>query len=124
LTSTRELLRSRWLFIAVLALTTLVYPLALLAGGGAHFPSGRDCSPPATHDGSILLVLGTFDSVAHATPFLDRVKEMGFVQAEAAPDGCGDVRVAVPGYPTLAGAESAAGEARRAGLRPELVQSS
>jgi hypothetical protein len=30
------------------------------AGGGPHFLSARDCSPPATHDGNMELVLGNY----------------------------------------------------------------
>jgi hypothetical protein len=111
--------RHAWALFAVIA---LAYPLAVLAGGGPHFPSKRDCAVPARHDGNITLVLGSFASMTAAAPLLERVRREGYVEAEAMTDGCGGVLVAVRGYSTLASAENAAAEARRAGLRARLYQ--
>jgi hypothetical protein len=116
-------LRSRMLSLAVLAAGAFAYPVAVLAGGPPHFPSQRDCIVPATHDGSILLVFGRFDSVAGAETLLDRIRKLGYVHAEVMPDGgCELVKVAVRGYPTLAGAQNAVDEAARVGLHPTLEQ--
>jgi hypothetical protein len=106
----------------VFAVAALAYPLVALAGGGPHFPSRQDCAVPATNDGKIDLVLGTFGSMTRAMPLLEQARELGFVQVKAGLNGCGEVEVAVHGYPTLAGAKDAIGEARRAGLRPRLEQ--
>jgi hypothetical protein len=107
---------------AVFAVAALAYPLVVLAGGGPHFPSRQDCTVPATHDGNIDLVLGTFDSIIRATPFVKRVQSLGYADAKAEPNSCGEVEVVVHGYTTLAGAEDAVGEAQRAGLQPRLEQ--
>ncbi|MGZ4398228.1 MAG: hypothetical protein ACXVZ1_07390 [Gaiellaceae bacterium] len=115
-------LRSRPLAWGIVAVATLAYPLAALAGGAPRFPSLRDCARPATHDGKIQLVLATFDSSVPADAMLARVRKLGFVQAQVFGDGCGRVKVAVPGYTTLAGARDALGEAEGAGLHAELQQ--
>jgi hypothetical protein len=117
-----EILNSRRLAVGLVVLVAVAYPVAALAGGLPRFASRSDCSPPATHDGSITLVLGTFRSGQPATAMLEQVKKLGYIQARVLADACGNVKVAVTGYPTLAGAENAVAEAHRAGLRPALEQ--
>jgi hypothetical protein len=118
-----RVVRSRALSLAVLAVGAFAYPVTVLAGGSPHFPSWRDCLVPATRDGSIVLVFGRFDSVASAETLLQRIEKLGYVHAEVMPDGgCEQVKVAVPGYPTLAGAQNAVDEAARVGLHPTLEQ--
>jgi hypothetical protein len=111
--------RVGWALVAVVA---LAYPLTAIAGGAPRFPSTAECAQPATHDGNIQLVFATFDRGAPALALLNRVRKTGFVQAQVIGDACGRLEVAVPGYTTLAGAESAVGEARRVGLNPTLQQ--
>lgn len=122
MTGLLSLLRSRALAGAVLLAGLLVYPLVHLAGGSPHFPSQRDCSTPATRDGNVVLVLGIFDSVVHADAYLDRVKAMGYKEAQVQEDGCERAKVSVLGYKTLADARNAAAEAARAGIHATLEQ--
>jgi hypothetical protein len=105
----------------VVLAAALAYPLAVLAGGGPSFPERTDCVVPATGDGDIALVFGHFHSVVRAEAMRDRVAELGYVHAKVESDGgCGRVLVVVHGYPTLAGARDALGEARSVGLHPTL----
>jgi hypothetical protein len=108
--------RSRVLAISLVAAAALGYPLAVLAGGAPRFPSTRDCDTRATHDGAIDLNLGTFPSAGAAAARLARAQRAGFVSARALLNECGQFDVLVPGYTTLAGAQSAVAEARSAGL--------
>jgi hypothetical protein len=108
---------------AIVAVAALSYPIVVLAGGGPQFPSRDDCVVPATHDGNVELVFGYFDSIVSATAELARVRRMGYMDAEVVSDGgCARVKIAVPGYTTLAGARDSAEEARRAGLNPTIEQ--
>jgi len=50
----------------------------------------------------------------------DRSLEVGFQGTEAAQDGCGRVRVAVDGIPSIAVGEEIVREARTVGLAPTL----
>ena len=111
-----DVLHNRRLPALIVAVAALAYPVAVVAHGGPHFPSVRDCSVPATHDGNIDLVLGTFDSMAPADARLEQVRKRGYTHAIVVVDGCGQVKVAQVGYPTLAGARDAVAEARRAGV--------
>jgi hypothetical protein len=121
----RRIASNRALAGALVVVAALVYPLIVLAEGSPPFPKRSDCVVSATQDGQIELVFGYFDSVVRATPLRDRVRKVGYVQAEVVSDGgCGRVKVAVDGYTTLAGARDAVGEARGVGLRPTLEQAS
>ncbi len=124
MTGIASILRSRAAATAVVLGGALGYPLGVLAADGwPHFPSQRDCTVPATRDGNVVLVLGTFDSVVRASAFLDHVRKMGYVHAEVTPDGgCERVKVEVPGYAKLADARNAAAEAARAGIHATLEQ--
>ncbi|HZO49989.1 MAG TPA: hypothetical protein VFB26_07575 [Gaiellaceae bacterium] len=117
-----RVLHRRDLAYATVAIGVLAYPVGQLAGGLPHFPSRNDCVVPATHDGDIELVLGRFDSVVAASSARARFRTLGYTGAEVVGDGCGRVKVAVPGYPTLAGARDAAAEAARAGIHATLEQ--
>jgi hypothetical protein len=110
--------------IALVAAAGLAYPLAVLAGGAPRFPSRSDCSVRATHDGALELVFGMYNSSLPADALLAQVKKYGFVQAEAVADGCGHVKVALPGYTTLAGARSAVAEAHNVHLNPTIEMAS
>jgi hypothetical protein len=111
----------RWLPSAVVAAAALLYPVIVLAGGAPSFPSREDCVHPATRDGAIALVFGYFDSSVQAALQQERVRRVGYREANVESDGgCGRVRVVVDGYTTLAGARDAVAEARSVGLRPTL----
>jgi hypothetical protein len=111
-----DVLHNRWLAALIVTVAAVLYPVAVVAHGGPHFPSVRECSVPATHDGNIELVLGTFDSVAHADALLARVRKRGYTHARVELAACGQIKVAQPGYPTLAGVRDAIAEARRRGV--------
>ena len=108
-----------WLVVAGLA---LAYPIATLAGGSPDFPSRDDCVRPATSDGAIDAVFGYFESEPEAVSVRDRALAVGFVGTELALNGCGLVRVAVGGIPTLEVGREFAEQAREAGLPVTLEQ--
>jgi hypothetical protein len=108
--------------LALVAAAALVYPLAVLAGGSAHFPSRADCVQKATKDGNIEAVFGRFDSTRDADTQVTRVVHLGFKGAEPERDSCGRVKVVVRGIPTLAVGRSLVAEARRVGLEPTLEE--
>ena len=118
-----NILDSRAAAFAVIVAGLLVYPVAVVASGAPKFPSVQDCVMPATHDGKIQLVLGSFASAEDATALAARAEADGFVGTHVTIDDCGQVVVAVPGYSDLAGALSAVKEARRAGFsaKPEFA---
>jgi len=107
---------------ALVAVATLAYPLALLAGGGPRFPSAADCAQPAIRDGDIDAVFGSFDSERQAARVRDRVLQAGFQGIAAERNACGRVEVAVRGIPTLAVGRELVQEARSAGFHVRLEQ--
>ena len=88
-----------WLVVAALA---LVYPVVILATGNPSFPARDECVHPATMDGDIDAVFGYFDTELEAVEMRDRALEVGFAGTEMTWNGCGRIRVAVGGIPTLA----------------------
>lgn len=106
-----------WLLVALLAIG---YPAAVLAGGGASFPSRADCIHPAKADGNLEVVFGRSGSSAAATALLHRVLAVGFQGSQIEPDGCGLLKVAVHGIPTLEVGGQVMKEARSVGLQPSL----
>lgn len=107
---------------ALVATAVLAYPLASLAGGGPRFPSAADCAQPATRDGDIDAVFGSFASERQALRLRDRALRAGFQGIAAERDACGRVEVAVHGIPTLAVGRALVQEARSAGFRVRLEQ--
>jgi hypothetical protein len=107
---------------AVIAALVLVYPVATLATGGPRFPTREDCVRPATADGDIDAVFGYFDSEVEAAGVRDRALAVGFVGTEMALNGCGRVRVAVGGIPTLEVGREFAQEAHKVGFEVTLEQ--
>ncbi len=113
---TRSLASWAIVFAAVLA-----YPLAVLAPGGARFPSRSECIHPARRDdGNLEAVFGRFASQTAADPELARVLRLGFKGSRVEPDGCGYVKVVVHGIPTVAVGRGLVAEARGVGLHPTL----
>jgi hypothetical protein len=108
-----------WLVVAGLA---LAYPIAILAGGSPEFPSREDCVRRATSDGEIDAVFGYFETEPEAVSVRDRALEVGFAGTELEWNGCGLVRVAVGGIPTLEVGREFAEQAREAALPVSLEQ--
>lgn len=100
----------------------IAYPLVAVAGGTPLFPSRGDCVRPATEDGDIDAVFGYFDSEREAVALRDRALEVGFLGTEIQWNGCGRVRVAVGGVPTLDVGRQLAEEAHAVGLDVTLEQ--
>ena len=110
-----------WLVVAGLA---LVYPIVILATGNPSFPARDDCVHPAMTDGDIDAVFGYFDTEREAAEMRDRALEVGFVGTELVWNGCGRLRVAVSGIPTLAVGREFVEESRSVGLEVTLEQAS
>ena len=107
---------------AIVVIVALAYPLAVLAGGSPAFPSKADCMHVAHADGDLEVVFGRFESAAEATPLLQRVLAAGFKGSQVEPDGCGLLKVAVHGIPTLKVGTQVVAEARSVHLHPTLEQ--
>ncbi|HUG65797.1 MAG TPA: hypothetical protein VMK83_11315 [Gaiellaceae bacterium] len=109
-------------WVAVLALV-LAYPAYVLVREGVpSFPSRDDCVKPATTGGDIDAVFGYFDTEHEAVVVRDRALEVGFIGTEMAWNGCGRVRVAVGGIPTLEVGREFAEQARGVGFEVTLEQ--
>lgn len=111
---------AHWLAVVALA---LVYPALILAiDGTPSFPSKDDCVVPARANVDIDAVFGYFDSERDAAEMRDRALATGFVGTELAWNGCGRVRVAVGGIPTLEVGAEFVEQAREAGFEVTLEQ--
>ena len=108
-----------WLVVAVVV---LAYPVVTFARGEPSFPTRDECARPATTDGDIDAVFGYFDNESEAVEVRDQALEVGFIGTEMAWNGCGRVRVAVGGIPTLAVGHEFADEARGVGFEVTLEQ--
>lgn len=107
---------------AIVLVAALAYPLVVLAGGGASFPTVAECVHTAHADGDLEVVFARLDSPTEAAAVLDRVVAAGFKGSQVEPDGCGRWKVAVHGIPTLAVGSEVMSEARSVGLHPTLEQ--
>ena len=107
---------------AILVAVAVAYPLSVLAGGVPRFPSRDECVRPATEDGDIVAVFGYFDSEREAVLLRDRARGAGFQGTEIQGNGCGSVRVAVGGIPTLDVGHELVAEARSVGFEVTLEQ--
>lgn len=105
---------------AVVLAAGIAYPTAVLAGGGVHLPSRGDCVHVARSDGDLEVVFGRFESMRDASTMLSRVLTAGFKGSQLEPDGCGLLKVAVHGIPTLKVGGQVIDEARSVGLKPSL----
>lgn len=110
---------ARWALLVALA---LAYPFAVLAGGAPNFPSRDDCVRPATDASDIDAVFGYFDAERDAIELRDRALSVGFQGTEIEWNGCGRVRVAVGGIPTLEVGQEFVDEARSVGFEVTLEQ--
>ena len=103
----------RLVFVVVLG---LAYPIVVLAGGGAHFPSRADCVHIAHADGDLKVVFGRSESASDASSLLGHVLKSGFKGSLIEPDGCGLLQVSVHGIPTLEVGGQVVAEAKTVGL--------
>ena len=108
-----------WLVVLVAA---LAYPLAVLARGGASFPSAAECVHTAHADGDLEVVFSRVGSPIEAATLLERVLAAGFKGSQVEPDGCGRWKVAVHGIPTLKVGGEVVAEARSVGLHATIEQ--
>ena len=108
-----------WLVIAGLV---LVYPVVILASGNPTFPTRDECVLPATVDGDIDAVFGYYDDEPAAAAVRDRALRVGFVGTDLEWNGCGRVRVAVGGIPTLDVGREFVEQARGVGFEVTLEQ--
>lgn len=113
--------RRRLSWMVVLA-AGLAYPLAVLAGGSPSFPTRAECVHPARADGDLEGVFGRLDAVTPAESLRDRALEVGFRGTGLSQDGCGRIKVAVRGIPTLKVGAQVIAEAHTVDLHPILEQ--
>ena len=100
----------------------LLYPVIVLAGGGARFPSREECVHPATRIGSIEAVFGRFTTTTAAQSLLRRAVASGFEHLEIEPDGCGLLKVTLHDIPSLSVGRAFVAEAQGVGFQPRLEQ--
>jgi hypothetical protein len=112
--------------IRLAAATIVVVPLVgyplVVGADGAPFPSRDDCIRVAPEGSTepLDLVFGHLDTTAEAEALLERVRSVGYIDAELGQDGCARWKVRYDGIESYQqGAESRA-EARGAGLEAEL----
>lgn len=107
---------------AAIVVVPLVAYLVVAGADGASFPSQGDCvrvAPEGSTD-PLDLVFGRRDTVPEAVELLARVRTVGYVDAEAQPDGCARWKVLYGGIESYAQGVSSRAEARAAGLEAEL----
>ena len=112
---------ARLVAAAIVAVPLVGYPL-VVGADGARFPSREDCVRLASEGetAELDLVFGRRDTEAEAGELLERVRGVGYVDAEVRADGCGRWKVLYDGitsYPQGAGSSA---EARGAGLEAWL----
>jgi hypothetical protein len=113
--------RIRLAAAAIVAVPLVAYPL-VVGADGAPFPSQADCvrvARPGTTE-QLDLVFGRRDTPAEAERLLERVRAVGYVDAELRPDGCARWKVLYDGITSYEQGASSAVEARRAGLDAQV----
>jgi hypothetical protein len=106
---------------AIIAVPLLAYPLAVSADG-VRFPSQDECirvAPPGSTE-PLDLVFGRRDTPVAAEQLLERVRAVGYVDAEMRLEGCGRWKVLYDGITSYEQGASSAAEARRAGLDAQV----
>ncbi len=113
---------ARLVAAAIVVVPLVGYPAVVLGDGGARFPSADDCvrvaKPGAT--GDLDLVFGRRDTPAEAERLLERVRHVGYVDAQMQADGCLRWKVVYTGIESYAQGASSAAEARGAGLSAQI----
>ena len=112
---------ARLVAAAIVVVPLIGYPLAVGAGS-ARFPSVDDCVRKASpgETAPLDLVFGRRDTDAEAQQLLERVRGVGYVDAEILLDGCGRWEVLYDGIESYAQGASSAAEAHGAGLEAWL----
>jgi hypothetical protein len=105
---------------AILLICALAYPLAVVADGGTRFPDRAECRHAAKTEGNLEAVFGRFSSRARAAAVQRHALEVGFKGVRIESDGCGLLKVTLPGIPTLRVGRDFIAEARRVGFNPQL----
>ncbi len=109
--------RIRLAAAAIVAVPLVGYPL-VVAADGARFPSVDDCvrlAPPGSTE-ALDLVFGRRNTPIAAERLLERVRSVGYVDAEMRLEGCGRWRVLYDGITSYPQGASSVAEARGAGL--------
>ena len=112
---------ARLVAAAIVVVPLLAYPLAV-AADGARFPSRDDCVMLAAEGetAELDLVFGRRGTRAEADELLERVRRVGYVDAEVRGDGCMRWTVLYDGITSYAQGASSVAEARGAGLEAWL----
>jgi hypothetical protein len=112
---------TRLVAAAIVAVPLIAYPL-LAGAGSASFPSRDDCVRKASpgETAPLDLVFGRRDTDAEAQQLLERVRGVGYVDAEIRLDACGRWEILYDGITSYAQGASSAAEARGAGLEAWL----
>jgi hypothetical protein len=118
----RDRVRARILPWAIVLVSAFAYPLAVAADGGTRFPHRAECRHAAKTDGNLEAVFGRFVSATGAEPVLRHALEVGFEGTRIESDGCGLLKVTLPGIPTLQVGQDFIAQARRVGFNPHLEQ--
>jgi hypothetical protein len=105
---------------AMVLAAAVAYPATLLAEGGARFPTASDCAHRPSAEGQAMVVFGHVASYPDALELAQRAKDSGRGDVQAAQDGCGRVRVFVPGAYSRAAAQDMVRRARGVGLSASL----
>lgn len=106
---------------AIVVVPLLAYPL-VVAADGARFPSPDDCVRLAAEGetAELDLVFGRRDTRAQADELLERVRGVGYVDAEVRGDGCMRWKVLYDGITSYSQGASSVAEARGAGFEAWL----
>jgi hypothetical protein len=112
---------ARILATAIIVVPLLAYPL-VVGAADARFPSRDDCVRLASEGETeaLDLVFGRRDTVAEAEALLERVRGVGYVDAELQGDGCLRWKVLYDGIESYAQGASSAEQAHGAGLEAWL----
>lgn len=107
--------------MAIVVVPLVGYPL-LVGADGARFPSPDDCVRPAPPGSTepLDLVFGRRDTPGEAERLLERVRAVGYVDAEVRLEGCGQWKVLYDGITSYPQGASSVAEARGAGLEAWL----
>jgi hypothetical protein len=112
--------KNRILPWVILVVSALAYPLVVAADGGTRFPHRGECIHLAKSEGNLEAIFGRFFSETRAAPVLRHALEAGFKGMRIESDGCGLLKVTLPGIPTLGIGRDFIAEARSVGFSPRL----